>query len=133
MTQPADGRNHLWGTFIDEGGNTGLLAAASATCTVEVAPKRVRAGGFTARVTIRNSGTEPLDLGALSWHAGSGEAVLRASGAAVSQNGTRVEIAPEASTLKPGGARTFVITGTANAEEISLPTDFVLDGVECER
>lgn len=133
VTEPADGRNHLWGTFIDEGGNTGLLAAETATCTVEVTPKPVKAGEFTARVTIRNTGTERLALGTLSWHAGSGESVLRASGATVSQNGTRVELASDASTLKPDGTRTFVITGTANAEAITLPTDFVLDGVECAR
>ncbi|WP_127476269.1 CBM35 domain-containing protein [Microbacterium sulfonylureivorans] len=133
VTQPSDGRNHLWGTFIDEGGNTGLLAAASATCTVEVTPRPVKGGGFTARVTLRNTGTKPLPLGALSWHAGSGEAVLHAGGAAVSQNGGRVEMTPDGAAVKAGAARSFVIRGTANAEEIALPTDFVLDGVECAR
>lgn len=131
VTQPADGRNHLWGTFIDEGGNTGLLAEATATCTVKFSATRVVAGHWTALVSIRNTGTTALPVSALSWNAGSGEAVLVAANASVDQNGARVEATLRGDALRPGVARSFVVVGTANAKTIASPAAFTLDGVRC--
>lgn len=132
VDQPTDGRNHFWGTFIDEGGNTGLLAETTAACTVKVTPTHVVAGRFGAIVTIRNTGTTALPVGSLSWHAGSGEAVRHAAGGSVSQNGSRVEVAI-GSTIGAGRTRSFLIAGTANAERIVVPAAFVIDGVACAR
>ncbi|MBW9095304.1 cellulose binding domain-containing protein [Microbacterium jejuense] len=131
VSEPADGRNHLWGTFIDEGGNTGLLAAASAPCAVDVKSAPAREGSFTATVTLRNTGSTELQASTLSWHAAGGEAVQRAPGAAVTQNGSRVEIALEGAQVRPGASRTFAISGTVNAGRLATPAAFALDGVAC--
>jgi len=131
VSEPTDGRNHLWGTFIDEGGNTGLLKAATATCAVTVRTTPSPHGPFLATVTLRNTGTAVLPVSTLSWHAASGEAVLGAAGADVSQNGTRVEAHPPVSALRPGASRTFVVSGTVNGPRLTTPAGFTLDGVAC--
>lgn len=131
VTQPADGRNHFWGTFIDGGGNTGLLAEATATCTVKFTATPSIAGHWTALVTIRNTGAAALPVGSLSWNAGSGEAALGAVGASVDQNGARVEATLRGGELRPGGARSFIVAGTANAKKVAAPAAFTLDGVRC--
>jgi len=131
VTQPADGRNHFWGTFIDGGGNTGLLAEASAACSVAFTATPTVAGYWTALVRIRNTGTSALPLGSLSWHAASGEAVLAAANASVYQNGSRVEATLRGGDLRPGGSRSFIVTGTSNAKKVAAPSAFTLDGVRC--
>lgn len=132
VIEPADGRNHLWGTFIDEGGNTGLLAAATATCSVTTRATPVLFGRYLATVTIRNTGAEPLSIGSLSWHLGSGEAVLAAVGAReITQSGTRAEASFASKSVAPGKSTSFVVTGTANAKKLAAPAAFTLDGVRC--
>ncbi|AYF97337.1 right-handed parallel beta-helix repeat-containing protein [Protaetiibacter intestinalis] len=131
VTEPADARNHLWGTFIDEGGNTGLLAAETATCSVSVRAIPTVAGRYVATVTLRNAGTAALPASSLSWHAGSGESALLGLGASVSQNGTRVEAELGDATLRAGRSLTFLVYGTANAKRIAEPDAFTLDGVRC--
>ncbi|WBU37504.1 glycosyl hydrolase family 28-related protein [Homoserinibacter sp. YIM 151385] len=131
VTEPADGRNHLWGTFVDGGGNTGLLEAATAGCTVKVAATPVVRGRFTTLVTIRNTGSSALEARSLAWHAGSGEAVRRAVLADVAQNGARVEASLGGPAIRPGKTRVFAIAGTANADRVAAPSGFVLDGVSC--
>jgi hypothetical protein len=131
VTEPADGRNHLWGTFIDEGGNAGLLAEASASCSVALHATRSLGGAYAATVTLRNTGSSPLPASSLSWHASSGEAVLLGLGATATQNGTRVQADLASGTLRAGQSRTFVLIGTANAARIAQPTAFTLDGVRC--
>ena len=131
VTEPADGRNHLWGTFIDEGGNTGLLAEATASCAVSFHSTRSVGGRFAATVTLRNTGSSPLAASSLSWHAGSGEAVLLGAGAEVTQSGTRVEVDLGSASLRAGQSRTFVIVGTANSSRAAQPAAFTLDGVRC--
>ncbi|MBD3943537.1 cellulose binding domain-containing protein [Microbacterium sp. NEAU-LLC] len=131
VTEPADGRNHLWGTFIDEGGNTGLLAAVTAACAVTVKTTPSPSGAFVATVTLRNTGAVVLPVSSLAWHAASGEAVLSVAGAEVVQTGTRVEVHPQVSELRPGGSRTLVVSGTVNGPRLVTPAGFTLDGVAC--
>lgn len=131
VAEPADGRNHLWGTFIDEGGNTGLLAEATASCAVAVHATRSLGGTYAATVTLRNTGSSPLAAASLSWHGGSGEAVLLGLGATITQNGTRVQADLAPGILRAGQSRTFVLIGTANAARIAQPAAFTLDGVRC--
>ncbi|SFR66876.1 Cellulose binding domain-containing protein [Agromyces sp. CF514] len=131
VTEPADGRNHLWGTFIDEGGNTGLLAAVTASCAVTQRTTPVVLGGYASTVTLKNTGTADLAVGSLAWRVGSGEAVLLAPGGALSQNGSRVEVDLGDATLKPGKSRTVVVAGTANAKSVVKPDAFTLDGMRC--
>jgi hypothetical protein len=131
VTEPSDARNHLWGTFIDEGGNTGLLAEAVASCSVTVHATRALGGRYAATVTLRNTGSSALAASSLSWHAGSGEAVLLGLGASVSQNGTRIQADLGSVTLRAGASRTFVLVGTANAARTADPGAFTLDGVRC--
>ena len=132
VTEPADGRNHFWGTFIDEGGNTGLTAAATASCSVSVHAAPVIWDRFVAVVSVRNTGESALPVSSLSWHAGSGEAVHLGVGASVAQNGDRIEADLRDRSLRPGASRHFVIVGTANAARIAQPDGFTLDGVSCE-
>lgn len=131
IAEPSDGRNHFWGTFIDGGGNTGLLAAATAACSVKVTTSPVAAGRWKMSIGIRNTGVTALDAEALAWDAGSGEAALRAATATVSQNGTRVEATFDAKPIPPGAMRSLHVTGTANAPELTIPDLFTLDGLPC--
>jgi hypothetical protein len=131
VIEPADARNHLWGTFIDEGGNTGLIAEAVATCSVTVHATRSLGGRYAATVTLRNTGSSALSASSLSWHAGSGEAVLLGLGAEVSQSGTRIQADLGPVTLRAGKSRTLVLIGTANAAHTAAPEAFTLDGVRC--
>jgi len=131
VTEPGDGRNHFWGTLHDEGGNIGLLAATTASCTVTITATPTILGRYAAVVTVRNTGSTPLPLGELSWHVGSGEAVLLAPGVGLDQNGTRLELDFGAATLKRGASRTVALVGTANASHLATPDAFTLDGVRC--
>ncbi|NYE19696.1 glycosyl hydrolase family 28-related protein [Microbacterium immunditiarum] len=127
VSEPSDGRNHWWGTFIDEGGNTGLLATETAACSVTVRSTPVVDGRYTSVVTIRLTG--PATPGVVSWRAASGEAVLDATAATVSQNGTTVTAQLDRD-LRAKSA-TFVVRGTANAPHVAAPDAFTLDGVRC--
>lgn len=131
ITEPSDGRNHFWGTFIDGGGNTGLLAAATATCTVKVIAPPVVADRWKMIISIRNTGPTGLTAGVLSWDAGSGEAALRAANATISQNGTRIQATVDAKAIPPGARRSFAVSGTANTHRITTPDSFTLDGLPC--
>lgn len=55
VQEPADGRNQLWGTFIDEGGNTGLLDDVTAACSVTHHTTPVVRGRYRATMRIENT------------------------------------------------------------------------------
>src|SRR5690606_7260827 len=104
--------------------NTGLLAEATASCAVAVHATRSLGGTYAATVTLRNTGSSPLAAASLSWHGGSGEAVLLGLGATITQNGTRVQADLAPGILRAGQSRTFVLIGTANAARIAQPAAF---------
>lgn len=101
------------------------------TCHVAYAANEWQ-GGFTANVTINNTGTEAISNWTVKFSFPGDQKVTNAWNGTVAQAGTAVT-ATNASyngTIAPGGSATFGFQGTWTAND-SSPTAFTVNGTAC--
>jgi Cellulose binding domain/Putative Ig domain len=101
------------------------------TCQVSYA-KNEWGGGFTANLTVTNTGTSTINGWTLTWSFPGDQQVTSAWNAAVSQSGPAVRAANESynATVAPGGSIQFGIQGTWTSNDTS-PAAFALNGTAC--
>ncbi|MDX3068223.1 cellulose binding domain-containing protein [Streptomyces sp. ND04-05B] len=87
--------------------------------------------GFTAEVTVRNTGTTAVDDWRLVWSFAGAEKVTNAWNASVTQSGSAVTAAGAAhnKAISPGGSASFGFQ--ASGAPGASPSDLALNGVRC--
>ncbi|MEU6976902.1 glycoside hydrolase family 9 protein [Streptomyces sp. NPDC046371] len=104
----------------------------TAACVVTYTVNNVWNTGFTATVTVKNSGPTAVDGWLLAWAYPGGQRVTSAWNATVTQLGTTVS-ARDAGwnrTIAPGATANFGVQGTHTGSNPS-PTAFTLNGSAC--
>jgi endoglucanase len=88
--------------------------------------------GFTANVTVANTGTTRLDGWRLVWAYTAGQRVTQAWSASAVQSGTQVTVTNASwnGTLAPGASASFGLNGTHTGSN-PRPAAFTLNGVPC--
>ncbi|MGW8357081.1 cellulose binding domain-containing protein [Streptomyces wedmorensis] len=114
-----NGRGIVYGDTTETGGGDGGgtdpgTPPAPGVCSVTYAVTGQWAGGFTARVTVRNTGATPLDGWTVRWTQPAGQRVTQAWNAAVTQTGAEVTATHLSynATLAPGASTAFGFNGT---------------------
>ncbi|MFF9060941.1 cellulose binding domain-containing protein [Streptomyces sp. NPDC014882] len=109
-------------------GNPGDPATA---CKVTYATN-VWSGGFTADVTVTNTGSAPVDPWKLAFTLPSGQRIANAWNATVTPSTGAVTATPLAhnARIAPGAAQTFGFQGTYGGS-FAQPTGFSLNGTAC--
>lgn len=104
----------------------------TAVCAVTYAVNNAWNTGFTATVTVKNTGATAVDGWQLTWAYPGGQRVTSAWNATVTQNGTAVSArnADWNRTIAPGATATFGVQGTHTGSNPS-PTAFTLNGSAC--
>lgn len=104
----------------------------TATCAVTYKVDNVWSTGFTATVTVRNTGAQAVDGWQLAWTYPVGQRVTSAWNATVTQSGTAVNArnADWNRTIAPGATAGFGVQGTHTGSTPS-PTAFTLNGSTC--
>lgn len=93
----------------------------------------VWAGGFTASLTIDNTGSKPINGWTVTFRYGGDQKVTNAWGATASQNGATVTLTNVSydGSIAAGGALTGVgMQGTWTSSD-AAPGNFTLNGVAC--
>ncbi|GJF27883.1 endoglucanase [Kitasatospora sp. NE20-6] len=140
--QDADTAN---GTAAFSAGGTGVEAAAftateadddtappAGVCNVAYKVDNAWGNGFTATVTVKNTGTAQIAGWTLKWTYPGNQAITNAWNATVTQSGAAVT-AKDAGwngTLAPGGTASFGFQGTYSGSN-TLPTQFTVNGAAC--
>jgi cellulase/cellobiase CelA1 len=90
------------------------------------------AGGFTANVTIANTGTTGVTGWTLTWSYPGDQKITNAWSATTNQNGANVTAtnANYNGSIAPGGTTSFGFQGTYTSND-SSPTAFTLNGSAC--
>ncbi|MFD1830611.1 cellulose binding domain-containing protein [Streptomyces desertarenae] len=90
-------------------------------------------GGFTADVTVRNTGTTAIDGWQLTFALPGGQAVTNAWNATVTSSGGTVTARPAAHNgrIAAGGTQSFGFQGTHTGGTFGEPTRFSLNGTDC--
>ncbi|MDT9686663.1 endo-1,4-beta-xylanase [Streptomyces sp. TRM76323] len=101
-------------------------------CAVTYAVQNQWSGGFTAQVTVRNTGTAPVNGWRVGWTWPAGQSVTQAWNASVSQSGTSVTAAnlPYNAVVAAGGSVTFGFNGAWSGAN-TPPAAFTLNGAAC--
>ncbi|WP_236242626.1 endo-1,4-beta-xylanase [Streptomyces sp. CC228A] len=101
-------------------------------CAVAYAVQNQWSAGFTAQVTVRNTGTAPVNGWQLAWTWPSGQSVTQAWNAAMNQSGASVAAAnvPYNASIAPGGSVTFGFNGAWSGGN-AAPAGFALNGRPC--
>ncbi|MFI2735469.1 glycoside hydrolase family 9 protein [Streptomyces sp. NPDC018711] len=101
-------------------------------CAVTYTVDNVWTTGFTATVTVKNTGPTAVDGWQLAWTYPGGQRVTSAWNATVTQNGTAVSArnADWNRTLAPGATTSFGVQGTHSGTNPS-PTAFTLNASDC--
>ncbi|KOV97283.1 glycosyl hydrolase family 5 [Streptomyces sp. NRRL B-1140] len=112
-------------------GNPGDPGDPKASCKVTYAPN-VWEGGFTADVTITNTGSSRLDAWKLSFALPSGQRISNAWNATVSPSSGAVTASGlgHNAQIAPGGSQTFGFQATYSGS-FARPTGFSLNGTAC--
>jgi hypothetical protein len=112
-------------------GSPGDPGTPAASCTVTYAPN-VWDGGFTADVTVTNTGSSTLDAWNLAFTLPSGQRIGTAWNATVAPSSGAVTASGLAhnAQLAPGGSRTFGFQGTYTGA-FARPAGFSLNGTAC--
>jgi Cellulose binding domain len=124
-------------------GVTGTAATASASlviqqppaggpaCHVTYAPSNWQ-GGFTANVTINDTGLAPVNGWTLTFTFPGDQKITNAWNATVTQNGSSVTAANVSynATIPAGGSQSFGFQGTWTSSDAS-PTSFSVNGTAC--
>ena len=138
---PATGLKANVGVLVNGQSTTGYAATATASlsivqpvnsaCHVSYTPSNWQ-GGFTANVTITNTGSAALNGWTLAFTFPGDQKITNAWNAAVSQTGQNVSAANVGynATIPAGGSQSFGFQGTWTANDAS-PTSFSLNGVAC--
>ncbi|WLQ38352.1 cellulose binding domain-containing protein [Streptomyces castrisilvae] len=94
-------------------------------------PRQARGTGFTADVTVKNTGPTPLDGRQLGFDFQGGESVTNAWNATAAQAGTRVTVTGAAhnASVAAGGSVSFGLQ--ANGAPAADPAAFTLNGKGC--
>ncbi|MBF9127743.1 cellulose binding domain-containing protein [Plantactinospora sp. S1510] len=90
--------------------------------------------GFTASVTVTNTGSSPINGWTLNYNLPSGQQVTNSWNATVTQSGSAVTARniSHNSSIAPGATASFGYQGTLNGS-YSSPTSFTLNGSTCSR
>lgn len=101
-------------------------------CAVSYAVQSQWNTGFTAGVTVRNTGSSAIDGWTLKWTWPSGQSVASAWNATVSQSGTQVTAVNAAhnGAIAAGGSATFGFNGAWSGGN-PAPSTFTLNGAAC--
>jgi cellulase/cellobiase CelA1 len=88
--------------------------------------------GFTATVSVTNTGTTALNGWSLGWAYTAGQRVTQAWSASAVQTGTQVTVTNASwnGALAPGASTSFGINGTHTGSN-PRPASFTLNGVAC--
>ncbi|MFD0427365.1 cellulose binding domain-containing protein [Streptomyces zhihengii] len=88
--------------------------------------------GFTSRVTVTNTGTEPLSPWKLTWTFADDQRVTHHWSSRITQTGRDVTAHPASwnGTITPGGSVDFGFNGTSGGGAAD-PTAFTLNGAPC--
>lgn len=110
-------------------GWTGTVPAAG--CTVSYGVNQWNTG-FTATVTVRNSGSSAVNGWTLAWSYPSGQKVTQGWNATVSQSGTAVTATNLSynATIAAGGTQSFGFNATWSGSN-PAPAGFTLNGTAC--
>ncbi|GLX09250.1 cellulose-binding domain-containing protein [Microbispora sp. NBRC 16548] len=113
-------------------GTTVAAHAASAACRVTYTVGSQWNGGFSANVAITNLG-DPVSGWTLRWAFGTGQSVMQAWSANVTQSGSAVTAANVSwnGSLATGASTAFGFNGTWNNTTNPVPAGFTLNGVAC--
>ena len=116
-------------------GGTSLVAANATTepdhsCTATYVVKRAWATGFSAAVTVENTGDNPVDDWAVNWSLGGSQTVVDGWQGVWSQDEGRVTVEGGAP-LEPGRKLTVNFTGWHPAGKAPSASGFALNGVKC--
>ncbi|WP_431930814.1 GH12 family glycosyl hydrolase domain-containing protein [Micromonospora sp. RP3T] len=108
--------------------------SGSSACTVTYRSTNVWNNGFTAEVTVKNTGNSTINGWTLNYNLPSGQNVTSAWNATVSQSGSTVTARNVAynGTLAPGASTNFGYQATLNGS-FSAPSSFTLNGTACAR
>jgi cellulase/cellobiase CelA1 len=111
-------------------GSTG--GGGSGTCHVAYARTNEWPGGFTANVTVSNTGTAPINGWTATWTFPGDQKITNAWSATTTQSGANVSAANVAynSTIAPGANTSFGFQGTFTSNDTS-PTSFTVNGAAC--
>ncbi|MFD7990128.1 GH12 family glycosyl hydrolase domain-containing protein [Streptomyces mexicanus] len=112
---------------VRTGGTSGGRAACEVTYDTNVWP-----GGFTADVTVRDTGSAPVDGWQLAFTLPAGQRLTSAWNATVSPSSGTVTASalPHNAHIAPGGSRTFGFQGTYSGT-FAAPSGFTLNGAAC--
>ncbi|MER5185083.1 endo-1,4-beta-xylanase [Streptomyces sp. NPDC002896] len=106
--------------------------APTGSCAVTYTVQNQWNTGFTAQVTIKNTGTTAVNGWQLAWGWPSGQSVTQAWNATVSQSGTAVTAtnASYNASIPAGSTVTFGFNGSLTGAN-TAPTAFTLNGTDC--
>ncbi|MEY9910294.1 O-glycosyl hydrolase [Catenulispora sp. MAP12-49] len=111
---------------VTGGGSTG------GTCHVDYTRTNEWPGGFTANVTVSNTGTTAINGWTVAWAFPGDQKITNAWSATTTQNGANVSAANVSynSSIAPGANTSFGFQGTFTAND-SSPTSFTVNGAAC--
>ncbi|MFE9958029.1 cellulose binding domain-containing protein [Micromonospora sp. NPDC005299] len=106
----------------------------NAACAVKYTATNVWNNGFTAEVTITNTGSSTVNGWTLAYNLPSGQTITGSWNATVTQSGSAVSARSLSynGTLAPGASTSFGYQATLNGA-FSAPTSFALNGSTCTR
>ncbi|MFE2875252.1 glycoside hydrolase family 9 protein [Streptomyces roseus] len=106
--------------------------ASAASCTVAYRIDNAWGNGFTATVTVRNTGTSAVSGWNLGWGFAGDQRISNAWNAAVSQSAATVTARDAGwnATLAPGGSASFGFQATYSGTN-AIPTRYTLNGALC--
>ena len=112
--------------------STGTGTTSGATCSVQYTTSSQWAGGFTANVTVTNTGSTAVNGWKLGFTFPGDQKVTNTWNAVAAQSGEAVTDTNESynATISPGGTANFGFQGTWTNSD-SPPTAFTLNGAAC--
>lgn len=113
------------------GGNNGGGSGGATSCRVTYTPNSWP-GGFTAEITITNTGSSTINGWELTYHLPAGQTINQTWNANITQNGSQVTArnVTHNGTLAPGASTSFGYLGSYSGA-YSSPTSFSLNGTTC--
>jgi hypothetical protein len=125
------GVNGVTGTAATATANLVITGAAIRGCHVDYAPNNYP-GGFTANVTIANTGSSAITGWTLTFAFPGDQKITNAWNATVTQSGPNVTAANLSynTTIAPGGSQSFGFQGTWTTNNTS-PATFSVNGAPC--
>jgi hypothetical protein len=125
------GVNGVTGTAATATANLVITGAATGGCHVTYAPNNWQ-GGFTATVTIANTGSSAINGWTLAFTFPGDQKITSAWNATVTQTGTSVTAANLGynAAIAPGGSQSFGFQGTWTTRD-AAPASFTVNSLAC--